>query len=500
MTIAPTQHYDAIIIGASRAAIHLGAALAQAGRRTALIDRKYLGGTCVNVGCTPTKTMAASARVAHVARRAAEYGVRAGEVTVELAAVRKRKDDLVGLMRTLPEGLIAQIDELDFVRGTASFTGAKSVQVAHDDGTVRALASDMFFIDTGARSFVPPIPGLNSVPTLDSTSIMELDMLPDHLLILGGGYVGVEFAQMYRRFGSQVTIVQRDGQLLSREDPDVAQELTTILREEGVQVLLGSTAAEARRTEGGLELVVESDDGTKTLSGSHLLVAVGRVPNTDGLEVAAAGVETDERGFVRVNERLETNVPGIYAFGDVTPGPAFTHAAFDDFRVLSANILRGAGATVTGRVIPYVVFTDPQLGRVGLSETDARQQGRSIRVAKLPMNYMGPTRAQELGETRGLLKVVVDAETDEILGAAVLSVEGGEVMAVLQVAMMGQLPYTAIRDAIFAHPTLVESLNDLFMSLDMPRQQEGVEESVEAAGARATGSGTRQRVAVGRGA
>jgi pyruvate/2-oxoglutarate dehydrogenase complex dihydrolipoamide dehydrogenase (E3) component len=497
MPIAPTQHYDAVIIGASRAAIYLASALAQAGRRTVLIDRKFLGGTCVNVGCTPTKTMVTSARVAHVARRAAEYGVHGGEVTVELAEVRKRKDELVGLLRTLPEGVIAQMHGLDFVLGAARFTDAKTVEVALDDGTVRSLASDLIFIDTGARTYVPPIPGLDKVPALDSTSIMELDTLPDHLLVLGGGYIGVEFAQMFRRFGSRVTIVERDTQLMSREDRDVAEELTTVLRAEGIQVLLGATAAEARRAESGIELVVEKVEGTKTLSGSHLLVAVGRVPNTDGLEVAAAGIETDERGFIRVNERLETNVAGIYAFGDVTPGPAFTHAAFDDVRVLSANILRGGGATIGGRVVPYVVFTDPQLGRVGLSESEARHQGRDIRVAKLPMDYLGPTRAQELGETRGLLKVVVDAETDEILGAAVLSVEGGEVMAVLQVAMLGRLPYTAIRDAIFAHPTLVESLSDLFMELDMPRQNGGVEESSEPAGEPATRSGTEQRVAIG---
>lgn len=468
MTIAAAEEYDAIIIGASRATMYLGPALAQTGRRVAIVDQKYLGGTCVNVGCVPTKTMVTSARVAHLARRAAEYGVHTGDVSVDLAEVRKRKDELVGRLRALPEGLIAQMEGLDFVLGTARFKGDRSVKVALDDGTARALSAEAIFIDTGARPAVPPIPGLDSVPTLDSTSIMELDTLPDHLLVLGGGYIGVEFAQMFRRFGSRVTIVQRDGQLLSREDPDVADELAKILREDGIEVLLDAQTAEARPTADGVELTVEMPAGAGVLSGSHLLVAAGRAPNTDGLNLAAAGVETDPRGFVRVNDRLETDVPGIYALGDVTPGPAFTHAAFDDFRVLSANLIAGVGATTAGRVIPHVLFSDPQLGRIGLSETEARQQGRNIRVARLPMNHPGPTRAQELGETRGLLKVVVDADTDQILGAAILSVEGGELMAVLQVAMLGQLPYTAIRDAIFAHPTHAESLNDLFMALDMP--------------------------------
>jgi pyruvate/2-oxoglutarate dehydrogenase complex dihydrolipoamide dehydrogenase (E3) component len=467
------DEYDAIIIGASRAAMFLGPELAQAGRRTALVDQKYLGGTCINVGCTPTKTMAASARIAHLAQRGAEYGVQTGPVTVDLAAVRRRKDDLVKALRTFPEGLIEQTEGLDFLLGTACLTETGAVEVQLNDGGMRTLSAETVFIDTGARPFVPPVSGLDAIPTLDSSSIMELEELPEHLLVLGGGYIGLEFGQMFRRFGSEVTIVQRDAQLLTREDPDVVEELAAILRDEGVRVLLATEAIAAGSTDGGVELTVETGQEQQTLSGSHLLVAAGRVPNTQGLELASAGVQTDDRGFVEVNDRLETNVAGIYAFGDVTPGPALTHAAFDDFRILRANLLDGAQVTTDGRVIPYVVFTDPQLGRVGLSETEARNQGRSIRIARLPMDYLAPSRAQELGETRGLLKVVVDASTDQILGAAVLSVEGGEVMSILQVAMMGKLPYGAVRDAIFAHPTLAESLNDLFMAMDRPMPMAG---------------------------
>jgi len=459
------MQYDAIIIGAGQAAAPLSTTLAQAGWKTALIEKKHVGGTCVNEGCTPTKTMVASARVAYLARRAADYGVHTGEVTVDMAKVRQRKRAIVESFRKGGQRRIEKTDGVDLLFGEAHFTDPKSVQVRLNDGETCGLAAETIFINTGTRAIFPPVPGLDSVPTLDSTSIMELDIVPAHLLVLGGGYIGLEFGQMFRRFGAQVTIVQRGDQLLTREDPDVAAEVAGILREDGVQVLLESEALGVEeRGDGRIEMTVRTPEGERALAGSHLLVAAGRAPNTDRLNLEAAGVETDQRGFIQVNERLETTAPGIYALGDVKGGPAFTHISYDDFRIVRTNLLEGGGATVNGRLVPYTVFIDPQLGRVGLSETEARERGHQIRVAKLPMTHVA--RALEMDEARGVMKAVVDAETDQILGCAVLGIEGGEVMSVLQTAMMGRIPYTRIRDGVFAHPTLAESLNNLFMAMD----------------------------------
>jgi pyruvate/2-oxoglutarate dehydrogenase complex dihydrolipoamide dehydrogenase (E3) component len=413
--------------------------------------------------------MFASARVAQLARRAPEYGVHTGPVTVDLAAVRQRKRDLVSLISAFPAGIIEQTKGLDLVMGEASFIDPKSVEVRLNDGGVRQFTADNIVINTGARPSKPPIPGLDDVPSLDSTSIMELDTIPDHLAILGGGFVGLEFSQMFRRFGSRVTIVQHGKQLLPREDPDVAEEVANILREDGIEVLLDAECIKVEQTaDGYVQLTLETPQGEQLLVGSHLLVATGRVPNTERLNLQAAGVRANDRGLIEVNERLETNVAGIYAFGDITPGPAQTHKAFDDMRILRTNLVMGGDRTAEGRVVPYTVFIDPQLGRIGLTETEARAQGRNIRVAKALMNYPLPTRASEIGETRGFMKAVIDADTDQILGAAILAVEGGEMMSVLQVAMMGKLPYTAIRDGIFTHPTLAEMLSDLFVFMDMP--------------------------------
>jgi pyruvate/2-oxoglutarate dehydrogenase complex dihydrolipoamide dehydrogenase (E3) component len=463
------ERYDGIVIGAGQAGVPLSRALAQAGWKTALVEREHVGGTCINEGCTPTKTMVAGARVAYVARRAADYGIHTGPVTVDMARVRERKRDIVQSWRSGSRRRLETTEGLDLLMGEARFTGPHSVEVQLNSGETRHLAADSIFINTGARPRQPSLPGLDRVPYLNSTSIMELDLVPEHLLVLGGGYVGLEFGQMFRRFGSQVTIVQRRGQLLTREDPDVAEEVANILREEGIEVLLDTHAqgveqAAEGAAEGGIRLIVRTPDGERTLSGSHLLVAAGRVPDTDDLNLAAAGVQTDARGFIQVNERLETGVPGVYALGDVKGGPAFTHISYDDFRITRTNLLEGGDATTTGRLVPYTVFIDPQLGRVGLSEREARAQGHDVRVARLPMNYVA--RALEVDEPRGFMKAVVDADSGQILGAAVLGIEGGEIMAVLQVAMMGRLPYTAIRDAAFAHPTLAESLNNLFMTLD----------------------------------
>ena len=459
------QHYDAVVIGSGQGGNPLAGALAGAGRKTAVIEREHVGGTCINEGCTPTKTMIASAKVAYLDRRSADYGVRNGPVNVDMVEVRRRKRAIVDTFRGGSEQRLEDAENLQLIRGEARFTGPKELEVRLDRGEAVRISAENVFINVGARPGSVPVDGLDAVPTLDSTKIMELDEVPEHLLVLGGGYVGIEFAQMFRRFGSEVTVVQRGPQLLSREDADVAEAVAEILHGDGVEVLLDTEAQGVRQDEsGGIRLTVNEAAGERTLSGSHLLVAAGRPPNTDLLNLEAAGVETDERGFVEVNERLETNVPGVYALGDAKGGPAFTHISYDDYRVIEANLLNGENATITDRLVPYTVFIDPQLGRVGLSEAEAREQGRDVRVASIPMSYV--PRALEMAESRGMMKAVIDGETSEILGCAILGVEGGEIMAMIQIAMMGKLPYTALRDGVFAHPTLAESLNKLFATVD----------------------------------
>jgi pyruvate/2-oxoglutarate dehydrogenase complex dihydrolipoamide dehydrogenase (E3) component len=451
------SRYDAIVIGAGQAGGPLATALARAGRKTALIEREHVGGTCINEGCTPTKTMVASGRVAYLARRAADYGVQVGAVTVNMAKVRQRKRDIVDSFRNSGQRRIESTEGVDLLFGAASFSSAKTLEVRLNSGATRQLSADAIFINAGARPSRPALAGIDNVPTLNSTTIMELDRVPEHLLVLGGGYVGLEFGQLFRRLGSSVTVVQRGAHLLAREDDDVADEVAAILRQDGIDVLLETDAARVEQTaDGAIHLTVRT--------GSHLLTAAGRTPNSDSLNLAAAGVQTDKHGFIQANERLETNVAGIYALGDIKGGPAFTHISYDDFRIIRTNLIEGGSATTRQRLVPYTVFIDPQLGRVGLGEQEARAQGRPIRVAKLPMSHVA--RALEVDETRGFMKAIVDAETNQILGAAVLGIEGGEVMAALQMAMMGHLPYTVLRDAVFAHPTLAESLNNLFMAMD----------------------------------
>jgi pyruvate/2-oxoglutarate dehydrogenase complex dihydrolipoamide dehydrogenase (E3) component len=460
------SQYDAIVIGSGQGGNPLAIALAKAGMRTALIERKHVGGTCINEGCTPTKTMVASGRVAYLARRAADYGVHTGPISIDLIKVRQRKRDIVATFRSGNERSIANTENLELIFGEASFTGPKAIAIRTKEGGQRTISAKRIFVNAGTRASTPRLDGLDGVQFLDNESIMELGAVPEHLLILGGGYIGLEFGQLFRRFGSRVTIVQPGGQLLTREDRDVAEEVAKILRQDGVEVALNTKATRVEQVGERIRMQLESSGRSTVLEGSHLMVATGRVPNSDSLNLVAAGVRSDDRGFIQVNERLETNVEGIYALGDIKGGPAFTHISYDDFRILRANLLEGKSASTKGRQIPYCVFIDPQLGRIGMTETDARAQGRKIRVAKLAMTSVA--RALEVDETRGFMKALVDAETTQILGAAVLGLEGGEVMSVLETAIMGKLPYTALRDATYAHPTLTESLNNLFMAMDNP--------------------------------
>ena len=460
-SLAP-QHVDALILGSGQAGNPLASAFAAKEKRVVLVESRFVGGTCVNSGCTPTKTMIASARVAEVARRAAKFGVHTGPVSVQMAEVRHRKRQVVEVWRSGSEKRLHSSDHIELVHGLARFTGPGIVEVTlNDSKQTRAFTADHIFLNTGLHSVTPPGLGLQHVPYLTNESVMELDEVPRHLIILGGSYIAVEFAQMFRRFGAQVTVVNRDPQLLPREDADVAGCLGQILQDDGSTRLLNARALAAGTTPDGISLVVHTECGSeRTLLGSHLLLAAGRAPNTEALNLPATGLQPDEHGFVPVNDRLETAVPGIFALGDVKGGPAFTHISYDDYRIVTANLLEGGHRTTADRPVPYTVFTDPELGRIGLSETEAREKGYKVRVAKMPASSVA--RAYETGDDRGLMKIIVDADTEQILGAAILLAEGGEVAAIVQTAMMARLPYTALRDAVWAHPTWAESLNNIF--------------------------------------
>jgi pyruvate/2-oxoglutarate dehydrogenase complex dihydrolipoamide dehydrogenase (E3) component len=456
-----TEHYDAAIIGVGQAGRPLALALAEKGWKTAVIERDQLGGTCVNYGCTPTKTLIASAEVAHLARHALPYGIGIDAVGVHWEQVKARKKAVVESFRQGIAARFARTEHLTLLRGEASFTAPDTLVVQTPEGATQTLTAGKVFINTGARPRKPDFAGIDSVPWLTSQSVMELEEVPPHLLIIGGGYVALEFGQLFRRLGSQVTIVERNPQLLGREDPEVAAELMRMLAAEGIRFYPNTHVAEvARSAAGTISLRVENEEGVHRLEGSHLLAALGVTPNTDALNLAAANVQTDANGYIKVDGALATTQAGIYALGDVKGGPQFTHISYDDYRIVLAHLAGGEGPTTTGRLVPYTVFTDPQLAHVGLHEREARDLGYAVKVASIPMSYVA--RAIETGREEGLMKAVVDGSTGQILGATVLGMQGGEVMAMLQIAMMGKLPYTALRDGTFAHPTLAEALNTLF--------------------------------------
>ncbi|TDZ27136.1 putative pyridine nucleotide-disulfide oxidoreductase RclA [Colletotrichum spinosum] len=468
-----SSHYDAIIIGSGQSGTPLASAFAAAGHKTAIVERSHIGGTCVNEGCTPTKTMIASGRAAYAATRGNMYGIIGTETfAVNMERVRLRKRTIVsdwsrgGSSRLVEAGV-------DVVKGEARFVGRRELRVETGQGDERTLTAERIFINTGERPARPDIHGLADVAAeriLDSTSIMELGDVPRHLLVVGGGYVGLEFGQLFRRLGADVTIVQRATQLIPREDDDVADVMLNILREDGVTVYLSSSVESVSPQDSGVLVTLTNEaNGTIEFEASHILLAAGRTPNTDMLDLAAAGVETTSRGYVVVDESLKTKVPGVYAIGDVHGGPAFTHISYDDFRVIRTNLLPDFSpsqslkltttkASPSRSLTPYVVYTDPQLGHVGLHAKDVAH--RETKTARMPMSHVA--RVIETGETRGLMKTTVDATTGEILGFTCLGIEGGEVMAIVQTAMVGGLRWWDLETAVWAHPSLAESLNNLW--------------------------------------
>ncbi len=453
------ERYDAIIVGTGQAGPSLAARMTREGMKTAIIERKLFGGTCVNVGCIPTKTLVASARAAQVARRGADYGVTVGgPVAVDMKRVKARKDAVV---RQSNEGVtkwLKTMENLTVYEGHGRLESATSVRVKGD-----LLEADRIVLNVGGRARVPDLPGLDEIDYLTNSSMMEVDFLPVHLIVIGGSYIGLEFAQMYRRFGSRVTVVEMGERLIARDDEDVSAEVKAILEAEGVEVRLKAECVGFARRGDRVAVTASCEPGPEEILGSHVLLAVGRVPNTDDLGLEAAGVETDPRGFIVVDDELRTNVPGIWAIGDVNGRGAFTHTSYNDYEILAANLFDDDPRRVTDRILTYGLFIDPPLGRVGLTEREVRDSGRKALVGKMAMSRVG--RARERGETQGFMKVLVDAETERILGAAILGIGGDEVIHSLLDVMYADAPYSVIRRAVHIHPTVTELIPTLLGDL-----------------------------------
>ncbi|MBW4430467.1 MAG: mercuric reductase [Pelatocladus maniniholoensis HA4357-MV3] len=460
-----TEYYDDIVIGGGKAGKTLASALVAAGRKTALVERSLtmIGGGCINIACIPTKTMMASAEVAHTVRSSAVYGVKTNEFTVDLAAVIQRKRSVVLAAREMNLHNLEAALGKNLIIGTARFVDAKMIEVTTVEGNTRLLAAERLFINTGTQPLIPPVPGLKETGFFTSESIMELEQLPEHLILLGSGYIGLEFAQMFRRFGSRVTVIGQSEQILSPQDPDMAIALQTLLEREGIEFLLKATVLSVVRVGNATKLQIQIANRAIEIQGSHLLVAVGRAPTTNSLNLAAAGVVTDASGFIPVNDRLETNIPGIWALGDINGGSQYTHISLDDYRIVKANLIDGGNRSRLDRLVPSCLFIDPELAQVGLTETAAQQQGYPIRVVKLDASAI--PRARTSGQTDGLLKAIVDSETGRILGCSLLCHAAGEVISTVQMIMQAKLPYTVLRDGVLTHPTMTEGLNLLFSKL-----------------------------------
>jgi pyruvate/2-oxoglutarate dehydrogenase complex dihydrolipoamide dehydrogenase (E3) component len=457
--MAAARRYDALIIGAGQAGPPLAARLAGAGRKVALVERHILGGTCVNTGCIPTKTLVASAYAAHVARRAADYGVRVpGPVVTDMKAVKARKDGVVEKSRKGLDRWLRGTQGLSLLQGHAQFDGPHALRVGAD-----RLEADQIFINVGGRASAPPIDGLANVPYLTNASMMDVDFLPEHLVVVGGSYVGLEFAQMYRRFGSQVTVVEMGDRLIGREDPEVSDSVRELLEREGVAVRTKAKCIRVARDGAGVRVGVDCADGAPEVRGSHLLLATGRRPNTDDLGLDKAGVKTDARGYVEVDDELRTSAPGVWALGDCNGRGAFTHTSYNDYEIVAANLLDGDKRRVSDRITAYALYVDPPLGRAGLTEAEVRRTGRPALVATRPMEKVG--RAVEKGETHGFMKALVDAESRQILGAAVFGVGGDEVIHLVLDVMYAKAPYTLLQRAMHIHPTVAELIPTLLGSL-----------------------------------
>jgi pyruvate/2-oxoglutarate dehydrogenase complex dihydrolipoamide dehydrogenase (E3) component len=442
--------YDAIIIGAGQSGPALARRLVAAGRKVAIIERKLFGGTCVNTGCTPTKTLAASAYAAHVARRAADYGVRIeGSVNVDMKAVKARKDAVVSAFRNGVERSLKTLQGCTVYEGHARFVAEKKVAVNGYE-----LAADQMFINVGARAAIPPIPGLNQVPFLNNSSMMDIDFLPSHLVILGGSYVGLEFAQVFRRFGSEVTVIELGPRLISREDRDISQAIAGFLQEEGIDVRVDSKVIGVEKQGNSINVKIESTGRISQIAGTHMLVATGRRPNTDDLGLDKAGIATDARGYIQVDDQLRTDISGIWAMGDCNGRGAFTHTSWNDFEIVSANLLDNGQRRVSDRITAYALYTDPPLGRAGMTESDVRKTGKSALISTMAMKDV--TRALERGETKGLMKILVDRDNKQILGAALLGLEGDEVIHCILDVMYAKAPYTVVQRAMHIHPTVSE--------------------------------------------
>ena len=451
------EHFDAIVIGAGQAGPALAARLDKERLKTAFVERKLLGGTCVNTGCVPTKTLVASAHAAHLARRGAEFGFSAGEIRVDMSAVKRRKDGVVKQSSDGLEKWIAGMKHLTLLRGHARFTAPRTIAV-----NGQSLTADKVFLNVGGRASVPDLPGVKDVPFLTNTSMMDVDFLPEHLVIIGGSYIGLEFAQMYRRFGSQVTVVEMAPKLLAREDDDVAQEIRAILEREGVVI---RTGAECMKLQKGERITVglSCQEGAPVAEGSHVLLAVGRKPNTHDLGLKEGGIEADERGYIKVDDELRTSAEGVWALGDANGKGAFTHTSYNDYEIVAANLFDGDKRRVSDRIPAYALFIDPPLGRIGMNEAEARKSGKKVLAGKMPMTRVG--RAREAGETQGFMKVLVDADSEELLGASLLGLNADEIVHSLLDVMYAKKPYTTIQRAVHIHPTVTELIPTLLGSL-----------------------------------